>query len=181
MIPYNPEIFKKPTIILDVPSAWRGLEGILYDVIKRFNIGNDRALEFGVEYGYSTVVLSNFFKKVIGIDTFAGDEHTEDKNIEGLYEAVKDCMPDNVTLIKTRYQDYKDDTRYDLIHVDIVHTYEDTFACGDWAMQHSNCVIFHDTQSFPNVMRACEDLAKKYNVQFYNYPFHHGLGILCRE
>lgn len=180
MIPYTPSKIRRPENILDVPSAWRGIESIIGDIIERFKIKTDRALEFGVEYGYSTVALSNFFKKVIGVDTFEGDEHTLDKKIPDLYELVQPLMPVNVELIKSRYQDYKDDGQYDLIHIDIVHNYEDTFACGDWAMQHSDLVIFHDTESFANVKRAVEDLSKKYGVEFYNYPFFYGLGILWR-
>ena len=181
MILYIPKKIERPANILDVPSAWRGLEHIIKDIIERFRIGTGKALEFGVEFGYSTVVLSNYFDKVIGIDTFEGDEHTYIKGVEGFYDIVQPLMPENVQLIKTRYQDYKDDGRYDLIHVDIVHTYEDTFVCGDWAMQHSSLVIFHDTQAFPAVMQAVADLAKKYDAEFYNYPFHHGLGILCQK
>lgn len=181
MMDYTPKKIQRPSNILDVPSAWRGIESIIGDIITHFNIGTHNALEFGVEYGYSTVALSNFFTEVVGVDTFEGDKHTYDKNMDGLYEIVKELMPKNVKLIQSKYQDYKDDTIYDLIHVDIVHTYEDTYACGDWAMQHASCVIFHDTQSFNEVSMAVNDLAKKYGVIFHNYPFHHGLGILCHK
>lgn len=181
MILYTPNKVEKPKNILDVPSAWVGLESIIGDILDRFGAKRNRALEFGVEFGYSIVALSNFFEKVIGVDTFEGDEHTLDKNIESLYELVQPLMPANVELVKSRYQDYVNHDAYDLIHVDIVHTYQDTFDCGDWAMNHSNLVIFHDTQSFPEVMRAVEDLAKKYNADFYNYPFCNGLGILCHQ
>lgn len=178
---YSPKKYHKPSNILDVPSAWRGLEGIILDITEQFGLKRERALEFGVEFGYSTIVLSNYFDHVDGVDTFRGDQHTEDKDIDGLYEALLPLMPANVTLHQMLYQDFiKQDIRYDLIHVDIVHTYEDTYACGDWAIQHSDCVIFHDTESFKDVKRAVRDLAIKHNRVFYNYPFHHGLGILCK-
>ena len=183
MILYTPKKTERPKILLDFPSALKGLEYIIKDIIERFEIKTDKALEFGVEFGYSTVALSNYFTKVVGVDTFKGDEHVKDKNIEGLYGAVKEVMPANVELIPLRYQDFVSyhDEQYDLIHVDIVHTYEDTLACGDWAMSHSKLVIFHDTESFPEVKKAVQDLAKKYDVEFYNYPFFHGLGILCQR
>lgn len=181
MLIYTPSRFEKPKILLDVPSAWRGLEWILKDVIETFGIKTDKALEFGVEYGFSTVAISNYFKKVIGVDTFRGDQHSRTEITEGLYEAVKEVMPPNVSLIQSDYKDYKDDERYDMIHVDIVHTYEDTYACGDWALRHSNLVLFHDTESFKDVLRAVQDLASKHNVEFYNYPKHYGLGILWRK
>lgn len=181
MILYTPSRIEKPKNLIDVPSAWKGLEYIIKDIIIMFEVKNDKALEFGVEFGFSTVALSNYFTKVIGVDTFEGDEHTLDKNIEGLYEAVQSVMPPNVVLIKSDYKDYKDDEIYDMIHVDIVHTYADTFNCGDWALNHSNLVIFHDTESFKDVRKAVEDLSVKHNAIFYNYPFYHGLGILWKS
>lgn len=182
---YTPTKIQKPARLLEVPSAWKGLESIIGDIIERFGIRPEKALEFGVEYGYSTVALSNYFNKVIGVDTFKGDQHTNEKNIEGLYEAVKEIMPGNVQLYPISYQEYIKkhylNSPYDLIHVDIVHTYEDTFACGDWALNASRLVIFHDTESFPDVKRAVEDLAVKHNAEFYNYPKHNGLGILWKK
>lgn len=180
MNPYTPSRFEKPENLIDVPSAWRGLERIIKDIIVTFGIKQDRALEFGVEFGYSIVALSNYFKEVVGVDTFKGDNNTYDKNVDGLYEAVKEVVPKNVELVCRRYQDYEDDKFYDLIHIDIVHTYQDTFDCGDWAMRHSSLVIFHDTESFPMVKKAVEDLAERHNAKAYNYPECHGLGILWK-
>jgi len=181
MILYTPSRFEKPKDLIDVPSAWKGLEWIIKDIIETFGIKTDKALEFGVEFGFSTVALSNYFTKVVGVDTFMGDENTEDKAMEGLYEIMKEVVPKNVELIQSDYKDYKDEEAYDLIHVDIVHTHKDTFACGDWALKHSSLVLFHDTESFPPVKKAVEDLALKHNAVFYNYPFFNGLGILWRK
>ena len=72
--------------------------------------------------------------------------------------------------------------RYDLIHIDMIHNFDVTYDAGKWAVQHSDCVIFHDTVSFPNeVARACEQLAEEYNLYFYNYPKSNGLGILVKK
>lgn len=178
---YLPKRFENPKNLIDVPSAWIGLEQILADVLERFNIQGNEALEFGVEYGYSTVALSNYFSYVVGVDHFKGDEHTGNGEVD--VQKVIDMMPENVDLVLSDYLDFIKASidNYNLIHVDIVHTYEDTFACGDWAMQHAQMVLFHDTKSFPGVYRAVNDLAEKYGVEFYNYPFHNGLGILCRN
>ena len=187
MIPYIPQEIKRPELILEAPSAWKGLESIIGDIITRFGIRTDKALEFGVEYGYSLVALSNFFKRVMGVDHFLGDEHTDAKNVEGMYEKAKEALSayPNIQLFPKSYQDYMKAHRfngpYNLIHIDIVHTYEDTFACGDWAMKNADIVLFHDTESFPDVKRAVQDIADKHGVEFYNYPFHYGLGILCRK
>lgn len=169
--------------MLDVPSAWKGLECVIGDIIQQFGVSRNRAIEFGVEYGYSIVALSNFFNQVVGIDTFEGDQHTYDKGVVGLYEKVKKLMPYNVKLIQSSYQNYagENDGRYDLAHIDIVHTYEDTYYCGLWALNHADVAIFHDTESFPDVKDAVTDLAKKFGIEFYNYPYHYGLGILCMK
>jgi hypothetical protein len=67
---------------------------------------------------------------------------------------------------------------YNLIHVDIVHTYVDTFARGLWSAAHSQCVLFHDTESFPAVKRAVIDISRESRKTFYNFTESFGLGIL---
>lgn len=62
--------------------------------------------------------------------------------------------------------------------VDIVHTYIDTFACGLWSANHSRCTIFHDTESFPAVMRAVKDISRETGKKLYNFRESHGLGII---
>jgi hypothetical protein len=180
VIPFVPEHLRPPARILRVDSAWKGIESILSDLIDRFRIGRDRCLEFGVEFGYSTAALSSFFNSVIGVDTFSGDKHTANK--EDVYdETVSRLSPfENVRLVRSDYRDWiKQDSRsYDLIHVDIVHTYSDTFACGLWSAAHSQCAIFHDTESFPTVRRAVTEISRLTGKRFYNFKGSHGLGIL---
>jgi hypothetical protein len=82
--------------------------------------------------------------------------------------------------VRSNYQSWigRDDSHYDLIHVDIIHTYADTFTCGLWSAMHSSCVLFHDTESFPAVKRAVIDIARKSGKTFYNFKESYGLGIL---
>ena len=86
----------------------------------------------------------------------------------------------NISLVKSDYKDFikENDNSYDLIHVDIIHTYEATYECGLWAAEHSDCTLFHDTESFSSVKKAVRDIAKKSGKKFYNYPYYSGLGIL---
>jgi len=180
IVPFVPVQLRSPARMLRVDSAWKGIEGILSDLIDRFQIGTNSCLEFGVEFGYSTAALSAFFKSVIGVDTFAGDQHTANKR-DVYDETVTRLSPfENVRLIRSDYRDWiKQDTdSYDLIHVDIVHTYSDTFACGLWSAAHSQCVIFHDTESFPTVRRAVVEISRVTGKRFYNFKGSHGLGIL---
>ena len=167
-------------------SAWGDIHTIIKDIIHRFDIKQGSALEFGVERGFSTSAISNYFSSMIGVDTFEGDQHAGYQNDpDGFYESVKGSMAPfrNTVLIKSLYQDYiKDNPElFDFIHIDIVHDYEHTYNCGEWSVNHAYVTVFHDTESFPDVKRACLDLAKKYDLDFYNYKPSHGLGILVNK
>lgn len=180
-INYVPQKMVMPDRLIQSKSqAWVGLEKIILDIIEFTGIKSNAALEFGVEYGYSTAVLANYFKQVTGVDIFTGDVHAGEH--EDIYDLTKQNLSgfDNIRLIKSDYKDYiaSNDSTYDMIHVDIIHSYEDTYACGLWAAQHATCAIFHDTQSFPDVKRAVAHIARKTNKKFYNYRKCHGLGII---
>ena len=161
-------------------SSWRGLDAIIPDLISQFNIPTNKCLEFGVEFGFSTTVFANYFKEVIGIDIFTGDFQAglHDDDYQDMIEKVKPWP--NIKLINTDYKDYivNNNDEYDFIHVDILHTYEDTFKCGLWAAQHSKMTIFHDTKSYKKVKHAVQDIAKATGKTFYNYPHNYGLGII---
>jgi hypothetical protein len=178
--PYVPEHRSLPKRVLPIGSAWSGIENILSDIIGRFHLKTDRCLEFGVEYGFSTAALSSFFDSVVGVDTFAGDRHTG--NFKDLYEETAKTLSvyDNIQLVRCDYRDWikKDETNYDLIHVDIIHTFADTFACGLWSAEHSKCTIFHDTESFPAVKQAVLEIARSTGKKFYNFRESNGLGII---
>lgn len=180
VLPYVPRTRKLPSRVLSSPTAWKGIESVLSDLILRFNIGNRRCLEFGVEYGYSTVALSSFFDTVTGVDIFCGDKHTDNKNDIFTQTSARLAGFNNIRLVRSDYRDWiaKDDSSYDLIHVDIVHTYLDTFTCGLWSARHAQCAIFHDTLSFPAVKRAVLDIARQTGKRFYNFEESYGLGIL---
>jgi hypothetical protein len=177
---YVPQKKTIPEKMIDIPTAWKGLELIIEDILIQFNIGRASCIEFGVEFGFSSVVFSNYFQKVKGVDIFIGDEHTEHKGDH--YEKTKKSLESfsNIELFKSDYRDWikQDNNQYDFAHVDIVHNYKETYECGFWAAQHSKCCIFHDTESFPSVKRAVYDIAKNTGKKAYNYPFHNGLGII---
>jgi hypothetical protein len=180
IVPFVPRFRESPARKLDTISAWAGIEAILADLIQRFDIGTRNCLEFGVEFGFSTVALSSFFDQVTGVDIFTGDEHTV--NQSDIYdETVARLAPyDNIRLIKSDYRDFirTDSASYDLIHVDIVHTFAATFECGLWSANHSKCTIFHDTESFPAVKQSVLEIARSTGKTFYNFKESFGLGIL---
>jgi methyltransferase family protein len=179
VVPYIPKHRQLPPRGVEVESAWKGIESILSDLITRFEIGTRRCLEFGVEHGYSTAAFSCFFDSVTGVDTFQGDKHTYLRDLYAETSARLSSF-ENIELIRSDYRDWtaKDNSFYDLIHVDIVHTYIDTFDCGLWSAKHAKCVLFHDTESFPAVKRAVIDIARESRRKFYNFEESNGLGIL---
>jgi len=85
-------------------------------------------------------------------------------------------------LHQARFQDWikYDADIYDLIHVDIVHNYQETYDCARWAIDHANVVLCHDTVTFPDVMCAVQDVSLSAECKLYNYQPCHGLGILVR-
>ena len=167
----------------NVSTAWKGLEDYIFPIIKHFNIQPNIALEFGVDHGYSTDILSQAFAKVVGVDSFVGDAHINHAQGDKFYNTVKNSFANtNVEIIRSLSDDFIKDNnnRYDLIHIDIVHEYIPTFNCADWAIQHSDVVILHDTESFPEIKKVCQDISTKHNVGFYNITEHFGLGVLYR-
>ena len=180
-INYIPKKIVTPKRLVQSKSqAWVGLEKIILDIIEFSGIESNSALEFGVEFGYSTAVLANYFRSVIGVDIFTGDSHAG--HYGDIYDSTQNNLKDfsNIKLVKSDYKDFiaSEKREFDLIHVDIIHTYTDTYDCGLWSAQHSTCTIFHDTQSYPEVKKAVADIAKKTNKKFYNYRKCNGLGIL---
>lgn len=180
ILSYEPHRREAPKHKLQTPSAWDGIQDILADLIERFQIDRRRCLEFGVEFGFSTVALSSFFDSVTGVDTFCGDRDTANKR--DIFEETRARLIPypNIELVRSDYRDFiqQDHGIFDLIHVDIIHTYSDTLACGLWSAKHSKCSIFHDTESFPQVKHAVAEVARATRKQFYNYKGSHGLGIL---
>ena len=182
---WTPAFRATPARLLDAPTAWDGMESVLSSLMCDFKIPRYRCLEFGVQHAYSTVALSNFFDQVVGVDTFLGDPYAGE-HYDNYHEVVAAVKPfENIYLIHSDWREWckSEDAiwpekQWDLIHVDIFHTYPETFECGQWALKHSRCVLFHDTLSFPAVARAVENLASMSGRQFYNLNEKHGLGIL---
>jgi hypothetical protein len=180
ILPYVPGVRHAPARVLRVATAWKGIESILGDLIHQFRVGRRRCLEFGVEFGYSTAALSCFFDEVTGIDRFTGDKHTV--NQKDIFAETSGRLSgfDNIRLVRSDYRNWilQDNSEYDLIHVDIVHTYRDTFICGLWSARHAPCVLFHDTVSFPCVRKAVAAVARSTGRRFYNFEESNGLGIV---
>ena len=171
--------------LLEGPTGWRGLECYMESIIKVLNIKPKTALEFGVDSGYSLKVLSQLFDKTIGVDPFIGDKHIGHSQGEVFYKNVlKKFEGDNVEIVKKDFKSFASNhnhnNKYDLIHIDIVHLYNETFECADWSAHHSDVIIIHDTMSFPEMARVCRDISSKHKFKFNNIPYHYGLGVLYK-
>lgn len=185
---YEPAFYVDVPNMPHVPTSWNGLERILPDIIQRFGLKTDLAVEFGVWHGYSTACLANHFKHVIGVDPFiAGKDNFLMDKLAGtedvpMIETTRKTLAPwaNIELVESGFFEYNCPDA-DLIHIDIVHTYPMTFACGVLALKRTRCAIFHDTESFPEVKEAVADLAEISGYAFYNFPRHEGLGILVKE
>lgn len=180
VIPYLPADRRLPPRRLDSSSCWEGIETILGDIIERFKLKTETCLEFGVEFGFSTAALSGYFQSVIGVDTFMGDVYSGRHG--NFYERTASALApfQNIQLVRSDYRNYikADSSTYDLIHVDIIHSYGATFQCGLWSARHSTCTLFHDTEAYPAVKQAVCDIALHTGKKFYNFTESHGLGIL---
>lgn len=184
LITYTPNKISTPERVLaDVPSGWKGLETIMEDVVERFCKQRRICCEIGVELGYSTVALSNFFDLVIGVDWFKGDTHaglTPD-GVDRYHETKTRLAPyQNIELIKMSWQDFThaNERHFDLIHIDAFHDFYTTYNLAHWACQRSPVVIAHDTQWFCDVAPALDRVAKEFGRTAFNYPLFNGLGIL---
>jgi len=192
MINYVPTIFDDPKCV-QVTSAWEPMRPVIKDIIKRFKLGKRSALEFGVERGYSTTVLANYFSRVLGVDPF---NWTFGDGADRGFDAVKKLIAEwqNILLIQALANEF---TRcfpydqFDLIHIDIgyeTHCYETTMPAAEWAVRHSKCVLLHDIFSFPEIDQVCKELAAIHDLDYYGYsePIGAagvvcGLGILIRK
>ena len=185
MIEYTPKNRHNPKIADDKSSAWGDIPSIIKDIIDNFKIETKKCIEFGVEFGYSTSAFANYFDEVIGFDTFVGDAHTGHKGYHFNETSERLSVYPNIKLVESDYNEfitkYESYGIFDMSHVDIVHTYEDTYKCGEWCVRNSKITLFHDTESFKDVRRACEDLSNAYGCEFYNYPHSNGLGILVNR
>ena len=184
-IPRYTENANIPKFIHKKEPVWQGCATILKDMIERFQIKTDTALDLGVLFGYSTSALAKYFKQVTGVDTFKNDRYENDPTRESNIEDVRLWLKKykNITLVESMWKDFvkiEPDKRYDLVHVDMIHDYKNTLEPVEWAINHSDFVIVHDTEPYPEVMRACEELSDKYNLQFYNYKWSFGLGMLFK-
>ena len=137
-------------------SGWRGLECVLADLLDRWCPRRNLALEFGVEHGFSTVALSNYFTRVIGVDHFLGDEHAglTPPDVDRYRDTRLRLAPfPNIELFRMSAQDFMarcdSGTRFDLVHVDAKHDGQTTYDLTTWGARRRSPPWFAPRSSAP--------------------------------
>lgn len=183
-----------------VPTSWQGIERVLPDVIERFQVDTQCAVEFGVWHTYSTAALANNFDRVYGVEPFVGDRLAGTETVPMIETSRRTLLPwgGKVTLIESGYREFLGQEVpvpkpvVGLVHIDVVHSFEMTLDCGYLTHKVLNpkVIAFHDTRSpsgdgtvFEPVTAAVKRLAQLTGRTFWECTGvnPHGLGILVRE
>jgi hypothetical protein len=179
---WAPEFRLRPPLDLNglfPPSSWAGIDWALPALLHRWVPRCEVAVEFGVEFGFSTAALGCYFQRVVGVDPFMQSTDFAEATWARL------APYKNVTLRRQGWRSWADAHEFerpDLIHIDIdPHDYDMTYAAGTWAARHSDCVLFHDTENpLADVKRAVGDIAGEQGMEFWNWLECNGLGILVK-
>jgi O-antigen biosynthesis protein len=171
-------------------SAWLGLEGIAYEMVRRYR--PQVIVELGTHMGLSALAMGLALRdlgeggRLFAVDSWEGDPQA------GLYSnQVYDTFLDRIeklglgsTIIplKMYFDEARDKipTPIDLLHIDGLHTWEavnhdfDTFGP---LVRPGGLVIFHDVNTgFEDLRRFWAGTSKAY--ESHTVPYSNGLGIL---
>lgn len=182
--PTSPYKYCMNPLIETIPSAWKGHKNFAQWLVQL--IQPKITVELGVDYGYSTFVLAEHNPgQVYGIDTFEGDAHAGQRDVEQ-FQKVLDFKNthgfDNVHLIKNTF-DNANATWTDLIdilHIDGLHTGDAvTHDLVSWSkfFHYKTVVLMHDVMSFEDVERVYVGIPKP-KIRFIHSG---GLGVLCQD
>ncbi|MBE9464065.1 hypothetical protein ACFP1I_07285 [Dyadobacter subterraneus] len=177
---YKPAKLIRPANLPDVSSSWKGLELIIEDILDGFDLERTSCIEFGVGSGFSTAAFSNYFEQVTGIYIFV-NKSFPDKEQE-YFDETKSTLAayKNIKLFRSDYREWikTDQSRYNFAHIDGLKHYDETYECGLWTARHSDCTVFHNTESLTEVRQAAIDIALETGQSLFSYPLLNGLGIL---
>jgi hypothetical protein len=167
-----------------IPSAWnvppKSHSEFVFWLIEKIN--PQVTVELGVDYGYSSFIMSiNNNGKVYGIDCFDDEKH--DIRVYEDYQFVLDVKNklklNNLEIIKGYFDDIAKEweKEIDLLHIDGLHDYKNCKNdCDTWApfLKENGVIIFHDTVSNPDGVGLFFSQLEVPKVNFKNSS---GLGV----
>ncbi|QPC90912.1 class I SAM-dependent methyltransferase [Mesorhizobium sp. INR15] len=187
---YIAPLFSLP---LKLPAtAWHGHIPFLFVLFR--NLKPARYVDLGVHWGASLIAAASASQaydletELWGIDTWAGDIHTQAYEGDEMYADLRSYLDRNfsgVHLLRSTFDHARegfDGRPVDLLHIDGLHTYEAVKHDFDtWlpVMSERGVVLFHDTMERDHgfgVWRLWEEL--KHEFPSLEFVHSHGLGVL---
>ncbi|MFM9994723.1 MAG: class I SAM-dependent methyltransferase [Phycisphaerales bacterium] len=188
----DPEFQADAVVPLNPVYPWSGHRNFAYDLVRWVRPG--RIVELGVHWGTSFFAFAQAIKdeklptRLIGVDTFKGDEHAGAYGGEVL-AAVRTVIDryfptQDIVLHEGYFNDALprvEDESVDILHIDGLHTHE---ACRcDYAawlpkLAPEGVVLFHDTA--PSTGYGSASFWKEIAARHPSFAFEHswGLGVL---
>lgn len=167
-----------------IPSGWNVPPKGHFEFIKWLieKIKPEVTVELGVDYGYSSFVMSICQKnKVYGIDCFDMSKHSprQDDDYEFVMAVKEKLKLDNLEIIKGYFDNVAKtwDKEIDLLHIDGLHDYENCKNdCDTWAplLKDHGVILFHDTISNPEGVGL---FFSQLEVPKVNFTNSFGLGV----
>lgn len=147
-------------------------------------------VDLGVDYAYSTFCFAiPEIGHVYGIDSFEGDIHAGERDIEQLYKYVTDKQKElelnNITFIKGFFDDVVKtwDKKIDILHIDGLHTYEavkNDFEKWSPFVKENGIILMHDTM-VENPEFGVIKFFKEINLPKTNFGHCNGLGVVSKD
>ena len=176
-----------------VVSPWSGHRYFIYDYLKY--IKPNTIVELGTHYGCSFFAMcqaikdNNLNTKIYAVDTWKGDEQAGfyGDEVWNVVHQTKDIFfeKQNAELVRMLFDEAAskfEDGKFDLIHIDGLHTYEAVshdFETWIPKLKENGVILFHDVHS--KLKYGTNKFWKEIKVKYpYYFEFFHswGLGIL---
>lgn len=175
---YYPKIFKKESGIF--LSQYPNQFASYLLKIKQLNIPIKSYVEFGVDYGGSLIITTEFLKKFYPLEKIVAVDKIPMKNVLNIYSKTQP-----ITYIQSDTKDAVLEEEYDLGFIDADHSYES--AKNDYLILKDRCKLLalHDAcnADLPGVIRLWEEIKNQYESyeffqQYYKDKKYLGIGLI---
>ena len=160
--------------LLDIPSAWIGLEHVANWIVE--TVRPHVTVDLGVDHGFSTCVLATAgYGKVYGIDRRADILAKAQAYADTLGLKNIELICDDYNLVALGWE-----RPVDILHIDGDHDYESVvrdFASWQGHLRPGGILLMHDLDSFP------DGPGRVFNtIEWPKWVLrdHHGLGVLTK-